>query len=145
MTIEYHNQTICFIFNSPDIETFKDNFGYQLFKEKYGEILFKNEKIKGKNNFNSADYHIYLSVCNNKSCFGNFLEIVQDIFYMLEINNRIFGILTQKIQERYSEVEDEYPHYTISVINDTSEKVILFNYKNLMVIKEENSEYVKML
>lgn len=145
IVLEYNNLTACCVANTPDIEVFKSEFGYEIFSEKYGEIIFKNEKIKDKDNLLSADYHMFISVSDEKCCKKNFIEILHDIFYMLGINNRIFGILTYKIEERYSEVEGEYPHFQISVINQTSEQVVLFNYKNLMTIKEESSEYAKIL
>jgi hypothetical protein len=144
ITIIHNTNIIKILYNYPNIEVFRKSFEYEAFKDKHGDILYSN-LINTDINSKMANHHIFLSYIEHVFDKEQFIETIDDVILLLNINHKFKNTITSKILDKCSDSFEIYSIFYLNVVNTNREQFIAYNCVQSNNFIEEDSEFIRVI
>jgi len=123
VNFNYSGHTLIIYFNVPDIEKFKKTIEYEIFKDKFGDLLIEPKPLI-PNLFNHTDATIYLSLVEHKFDLKNYENMLRSVLSILDLPSAYLEIFNKKIMKSIKTIGKKYMFQTLSILTEDNHKYV---------------------
>ncbi|ABG60208.1 hypothetical protein CHU_2966 [Cytophaga hutchinsonii ATCC 33406] len=112
---------VTFLYNVKTIEDYKESLEYQLFKNKFGDILKENVLIGDNKEFIQPNANILLSIAQHTPSKEGFEMLLKYCLALFDISYRYNNRIRKHILDSYPKNKETILIHNIVIINDFEE------------------------